>query len=178
MCIRDRTDTELKELHHNYSVRSSASAERTINAEIMRNKRVNGAEIETGGLLFGQIDDSHNLIWVDSASGPPPDSEASESQFLCGISGTQKLSEKIFNSSRGASTFIGMWHTHPISAPSPSSDDLLAMVKLLCEQETPPRHVLMTIVGFAATTPLIKHYLYRRADIARITTAYKENKGK
>jgi hypothetical protein len=41
-------------------------------------------KVETDGPIFGEID-AHQVIWVDSVSGPPPDSVMSETQFLCGL---------------------------------------------------------------------------------------------
>lgn len=114
--------------------------------------------------MFGEIDDSHRTIWIDSVSGPPPDSEASPEKFLCGTSGTRDLADLKAKASGGSSRFIGIWHTHPISRGRPSEDDLDAMIQLLHLQAFPPRQVLMLIVGFAATRPVFNHFLFRRDE--------------
>ncbi len=144
----------------------------TIEAEIRKNTRIRGARVETGGLMFGDIDDSLKTVWLDSATGPPPDSVASERQFLCGVEGTQEISEARKTASGGSSHFIGIWHTHPVSMPEPSDDDLIAMAELLLNQEKPPRHVLMLIIGFAATAPRRAFYIYRRNEFTRVIEAY------
>lgn len=152
------------EQRHDYCVRQSNVARRGMEAEIRRIGRTCSNNVETGGLMFGEIDDSHRTIWIDSVSGPPPDSEASPERFLCGTSGTRDLAYLKSNASGGSSRFIGIWHTHPVSRGRPSEDDLHAMLQLLHLQEFPPRQVLMLIIGFAATRPVFNHFLFRREE--------------
>lgn len=152
------------EQRNGYHVRQSEIARRGMAYEIRRMKRTRSDMIETGGLIFGEIDDSHRTIWIDSVSGPPPDSEASPEKFLCGTSGTRDLADLKAKTSGGSSRFIGIWHTHPVSRGRPSEDDLHAMLQLLHLQAFPPRQVLMLIVGFAATRPVFNHFLFRRDE--------------
>lgn len=152
------------EQRHSYHVHQSEIARRNMVSEIRRIGRSRSDKVETGGLMFGEIDDSHRTIWIDSVSGPPPDSEASPEKFLCGTSGTRDLAEFRAKASGGSSRFIGIWHTHPVSRGRPSEDDLHAMLQLLLIQEFPPRQVLMLIVGFAATRPMFNHFLFRRDE--------------
>lgn len=167
-CELEERGREL-ELRHGFEVLLSNVARRGISSEIKRIGRTRSEQIETGGLIFGEIDEAHGRIYVDSVTGPPPDSEASEEKFLCGISGTRNISKAKLKQSAGSSRFIGIWHTHPVSKGRPSDDDLFAMARLLHGQEHPPRHVLMLIVGFAATEPQQAFYLYHRRDIRVIT---------
>jgi len=156
------------EQRHGYVVLQSAIAARNMASEMRRIARVRSDKIETGGLIFGEIDDSHRYVWIDFVSGPPPDSIASAERFLCGVEGTRELANLRTKSSGGSSKFIGIWHTHPISRGQPSEEDLIAMVKLLHGQENPPRQVVMLIVGFAATVPALNYYLYRRDEFRLI----------
>lgn len=169
--------TQFTEDIHGYAVRVDAAAQASINAEIARSKRVVGSRVETGGLLFGEIDDSHQTIWLDGATMPPSDSEASAEKFLCGTEGTDEVADSIRARTKGSSRFVGIWHTHPVSPPQPSTDDLQAMVRLLLEQDKTPRHVVMMIVGYAATSPVPKYYLYRRRDIETFVLAYLRRQG-
>ena len=114
--------------------------------------------------MFGEIDDALQEIWIDSVSGPPPDSRASPDQFLCGTAGTKQMAAARLKASGGSSRFVGIWHTHPVSRGSPSDDDLRAMVTLLHFQDVTPRHVVMLILGFAATRPVENYYLFRRNE--------------
>ncbi len=167
-----KPNAEYSEDIHGYTVRLDAAAYASIDAEMARSKREVGDRVETGGLLFGEIDDSHQIIRLDRATMPPSDSEASAAQFVCGTNGTKELAQSIDLMTKGSSRFVGIWHTHPVSQPKPSTDDLQAMVQLLMEQDATPRHVVMMIVGFAASSPTPKFYLYRRRDIEAFVLAY------
>lgn len=153
-----------KEQRHGYSVRLAANAAKGMEAAIRRITREKSKLFETGGLIFGEIDDSHRYIWIDSVSGPPPDSESNPEKFLCGVGGTRELAAQRESSSGGSSRFVGIWHTHPVSIGQPSEDDLKAMVALLHGQAHPPRQVVMLIVGTSATAPVNNYYLFRRDE--------------
>lgn len=163
-CVLDYPETA-SEQRHGYEVLASKTAQRGIASEIKRISRTRSDKVETGGLIFGEIDEAHGYIYVDSVTGPPPDSEASAEKFLCGTSGTRKVGAAKLKQSAGSSRFIGIWHTHPISLGRPSTDDLFAMARLLHGQDQPPRQVLMLIVGFAATNPEPNYFLFHRRDI-------------
>ncbi len=160
--------TRHNEQRHGYTVLRSDVAILDMTTELRRIGRTRSNKIETGGLIFGEIDDAHQVIWVDSVSGPPPDSTASETQFLCGIAGTKELNAFKSAESGKSSRFIGIWHTHPISRGRPSQDDLQAMLELLHFQEFPPRQVVMLILGYAATRREENYYLYRRNEFTLI----------
>lgn len=157
-----------REQRHGYAVLRSEVAALDMTAELKRIARTRSGKVETGGLIFGEIDDAHQVIWVDSVSGPPPDSTASETQFLCGTAGTKELNAFKSAASGKSSRFIGIWHTHPISRGRPSEDDLHAMLELLHFQEFPPRQVVMLIIGYAATRRQENYYLYRRNEFVFI----------
>ncbi|MEM0925420.1 MAG: ThiF family adenylyltransferase, partial [Planctomycetota bacterium] len=65
-----------------YETRVAPSAWRQLHAWARQSRRQNGPEVETGGLLFGERDDFLNVVWVTETSGPPPDSEQSEAEFI------------------------------------------------------------------------------------------------
>ena len=157
-----------REQRHGYAVLRSDIAALDMTSELKRIVRTRSDKVETGGLIFGEVDDAHQVIWIDSVSGPPPDSTASEAQFLCGTAGTQELNAFESAASGKSSLFIGIWHTHPISRGRPSEDDLNAMLQLLHFQAFPPRQVVMLIVGYAATRREENYYLYRRNEFVLI----------
>lgn len=158
------------EQRHKYDVRRSEVAALDMCAELNRISRTRSDQIETGGLIFGEIDDGHQVIWIDSLSGPPPDSTANETQFMCGTAGTKEINDYKSTKSGKSSRFIGIWHTHPISRGRPSQDDLIAMASLLHFQQFPPRQVVMLIVGYAATKREENYYLYRRNEFVLIAS--------
>lgn len=157
--------TEISERNHGFKVFVSLAAERGLSTELRRNTRLRSSKVETGGLIFGEIDESSQRIWIDSVSGPPSDSVMSEEAFMCGTVGTAALANRRREASGGSSRFVGIWHTHPVSVGRPSDEDMRAMVQLLLLQPNPPRHVVMLIIGFAETSPQPNLYLYHRNDI-------------
>lgn len=150
------------DVSHGYRVLVSPGARRAIEGEIKSNARTGSATDETGGLLLGEIDDSLRSISIDVATGPPRDSKKSPDHFLCGIEGTEEQCKYYAEKSGNSTNFVGVWHTHPVSMPEPSSVDLEAMAQLLHCQDKTPRHVVMLIVGFVATRPVWQFHLFRK----------------
>ena len=150
------------DVSHGYRVLVSPGSRRAIEGEIKSNARTGSFTNETGGLLLGEIDDSLRSISIDVATGPPRDSIKSPDHFLCGIEGTEELCKYHAEKSGNSTHFVGVWHTHPVSMPEPSSVDLEAMAQLLHCQNKTPRHVVMLIIGFAATRPVWRFHLFRK----------------
>ena len=155
---------------HGYRVLLSPNAKKAIESEIRTNARVGSPRDETGGLLFGEIDDSLRSISIDIATGPPPDSKKSPEYFMCGVEGTERQCEYHATESGGSTRFVGVWHTHPVSMPQPSEVDLGAMAQILHFQEKTPRHVVMLIVGHASTRPVWRFHLFRKNQFQLVET--------
>lgn len=129
---------------------------------ISENKRLRSNTKETGGLLWGEWDDSTGIVWVSDASGPPPDSEHHEELFLCGVEGTREEHTRRTRQSRLSVGYIGMWHTHPISRPLPSVVDITGMHRILTSGTIPPRKNLLLILGREAGKDTLGAHLFRR----------------
>lgn len=145
-----------------YEVRVSASAWADILSLIRQNGRLRDSQDETGGLLFGQIDEALRVVWVSDVSGPPPDSMHSPARFDCGTEGIAQMNRAKRERSRGSVQFVGMWHSHPVSNPIPSPTDRRGTDTLFRHTTPPPRQSLLLIVGHAASDPTAAAYLYRR----------------
>jgi integrative and conjugative element protein (TIGR02256 family) len=130
-----------------YQIRMTTTSRNVLLGWIRAARRRMGPTVETGGLLFGQIDDFLKVVWIDEVSGPPPDSLASPAGLVCGVAGTAELNAEKSERTRGSVRFIGMWHTHPYGRPRPSCTDLRAMSKLWKLPDFTARHFLMLIVG-------------------------------
>jgi integrative and conjugative element protein (TIGR02256 family) len=151
--------------HHVYQVRMSEEALAAVLAWTRRSERVRGRRVETGGVLFGEVDELLKVVWIDEVSGPPPDSAASPEGFLCGTAGVAGLHAEKVERTRGSVSFVGMWHTHPQALPIPSETDLGAMRELLGEDATfLGRRFLMMIVGGTSKTPILSTTVFRRSD--------------
>ena len=77
-------DHLLRDHRHGYQIRLSRDARVSLLSWIRLSERVSGDRTETGGVLFGEVDEFLKVIWIDEVSGPPPDSVASPAGFLCG----------------------------------------------------------------------------------------------
>jgi integrative and conjugative element protein (TIGR02256 family) len=155
----------LPDRKHGYEVRMTHEAMSTIHAWTRRSERTAGDRVETGGVLFGQVDEFLKVVWIDEVSGPPPDSEASPGGFVCGTQGVAAMHQEKLNRTSGSVNFVGMWHTHPKALPVPSRTDLGAMAQLLADKETfQGRSFLMLIVGGTSNRPIISAGLFMRSD--------------
>ena len=119
-------------------------------------------EMETGGVLFGFRDDYLKIVWVVAATGPPVDSCASPTSFVCGVDGIADEVEEWQSKTHGLVGFVGTWHSHPISSPTPSVTDLEAMRDLLTQSGSPMHRLLLTIVGYSSDTPELGTFVFRR----------------
>jgi integrative and conjugative element protein (TIGR02256 family) len=133
-----------------YQVRMSVAAVREMRAESARGARVRGRSIETGGMLLGEIDDACRCVWIDVATGPPPDSRLSACHFDLGTDGVQHVVDHYLASSRQTTAFAGLWHTHPDNAAWPSPTDSAGMQQLLRAAGPPAARATMIIIGGSA----------------------------
>ncbi len=157
-------DDLLTDLRHGYRVRLGRSARAAILSWVRRSERLRGPRVETGGILFGEVDEFLKTIWIDEVSGPPPDSAASEEGFVCGVEGVQDLHAEKTRRTRGSVRFVGMWHTHPGGMPIPSRTDRGAMAKLLRGDDFLGRQFLMLIVGGSAANAVISCNVFKRTE--------------
>ncbi|MDE0135295.1 MAG: patatin-like phospholipase family protein [Acidimicrobiaceae bacterium] len=115
---------------------------------------------ETGGILFGEIDNATRTISVTAAVGPPPDSEASSTGFVCGTSGVDAASDALSELSRGTHRPIGMWHTHPDGSPAASRTDYQGMKTLTGQRDRPLPQQLLLIAGGCPVGSVWNAYLF------------------
>ena len=130
-----------------YEVRVSQPALARIRAEVRRSARVRGSTIETGGLLLGAIDDACKCVWIDEASGPPPDSLLSAVHFDHGVEGVAELVAYHRQRSGGLTGYLGMWHTHPNGLAKPSPTDEVAMQDIVMPAISALPRALIVILG-------------------------------
>ncbi len=134
-------------IEEHYDVRIEPSALKEMKDIIKNSKTIKKKVCETGGLLFGQINDAAGVIWISKFSPPPKDSESTPELFVCGTDGTKELNNEVIAKSKGSASYIGMWHTHPVSAAIPSATDLKGMATIICQDEFSPNKQLLLIVG-------------------------------
>ncbi len=130
-----------------YEVRLSWAAVSSMRAECRRGARVRGSDVETGGLLIGRIDDACRCVWIDGACGPPPDSRLSAFHLEHGVEGVPELIGHHRDRSAGESTYVGMWHSHPMGGAELSPTDRAAMHELVAASVGGPPRALLLILG-------------------------------
>ena len=130
-----------------YEIRLSASAVAEMRAEARSGARIRGGKIETGGTLLGGFDSAAGVVWVDEATGPPPDSRLSEVHFEHGVRGVEDLIAARTSATARVTTFVGMWHSHPYGEASPSPTDRDGMDDLVLPIANAPPRALLLIVG-------------------------------
>lgn len=152
--------------HSNYEVRISRAAWNELLGWIRQSHRTNGFSTETGGVLFGERDDASRVIWVTEVTGPPPDSEASEDFFLCGVEGVDEANSEKRKRSRGSICFVGMWHTHPNGEPIPSLRDMQGMCNLVNSESPSTPRPLLIIIGTNLTDeqPSLGSFVFHASD--------------
>jgi integrative and conjugative element protein (TIGR02256 family) len=135
-----------------FEVRIAAGALDVMRSEAVASSHLLGGRAETGGLLLGHADDAARVVWIDLASGPPPDSERSSGRFRHGIEGVKELIADVEARSAGLLRFLGMWHTHPYGSTSPSEVDRKAVSALLASQDRAPNPAVLVVLGGSAPT--------------------------
>ncbi|MET9617513.1 ThiF family adenylyltransferase [Kitasatospora indigofera] len=135
-----------------YQIRISLNAMNEMRTEARRGARLRGPRVETGGTLLGAIDDAARVIWIDEATGPPPDSLLSELHFQHGTAGVSAHLTARRKATSHRSGFLGMWHTHPHGPASPSPTDEAGMASLVLPvHDGPPRALILIAAGPAPT---------------------------
>ncbi|OXR47127.1 Molybdopterin-synthase adenylyltransferase [Nocardia cerradoensis] len=129
-----------------YEIRLTQRALHEMRAETRRGARVRNASIETGGMLLGSFDEAINVVHVDVATGPSPDSKLSDIFFSHGTEGTQEIIDRYRSQTNGRIGFVGIWHTHPYGRAHPSPTDVAGM-KWLVSPAGAGRRALMLILG-------------------------------
>lgn len=150
-----------------YEVRTSRRAWKQMERWVTRSRDAVGPEVETGGLSFGERNDAVGVVWVSEVDGPPPDSVARPDHFECGTVGTLQAHLSREQWSRGSVRYVGMWHTHPVTAPVPSSTDLRGMRKIISDGAVNPSKSLLSILGTPHTRPILGTFIFDRRDVRK-----------
>ena len=151
-----------------YQVRIETSVLADIKKYTSKSKRKGNQVCETGGLLFGQIDHASEIVWISKIIGPPKDSIAKPEKFICGVKGTHQFNDEVSKKTQGSISYIGMWHTHPISAAVPSATDIKGMAGIMCRDGFASESQILLIVGHSSTTPEIGVYKFSISEVEKL----------
>lgn len=146
-----------------YEIRLSASALSEIRGWIAKGQRSGDPHAETGGVLHGRLDETTKIVWIDTASGPPPDSVMHATTFVCGTAGVAAMSDERAARSRGELAYLGMWHSHPAMSSAPSLKDVGSMLGFIYEEA---RKATMLIAGGVPGREDLGAYVFDQDTIA------------
>jgi integrative and conjugative element protein (TIGR02256 family) len=122
-------------------VHISSTAADTIRAEALNSR--DGTE--TGGILLGTAD--LPLITVRHGGKAGPAAVRQPAYFLRDLAHAQHLAAEAWASDR--SVWIGDWHTHPLTPPTPSKRDLHTYAQLLADADLAFTAFLALIISAA-----------------------------
>jgi len=104
-------------------------------------------DLEAGGILLGrEIIGSGDYV-VDGLTEPMSDDRRRRRSFFRTIRLHQQKVSKVWHDSGGTRNYLGEWHTHPESCPSPSSIDLQDWRLRIRQPGLQTRFVVFLIVG-------------------------------
>ena len=155
-------DYIVKDKEQNYSIRISPHVAQKMCELAKDSVRTAGEKVETGGLVFGELNEAARVLWVTDVEEPPSDSHASEEHFTCGIEGMKELTEKKSQMSRKSVDYIGSWHTHPTSGPNPSNIDIETVKKNLSQPETKQKMFLLLILSGNPDDPFLGVHVFKK----------------
>ena len=103
---------------------------------------------ETGGVLFGIIDQKDKTISVVKACPAPENSEFTPSSFKRAAYHSPEILAECHERTGGIVTYIGEWHSHPPSYGAlPSQEDIGQLKFISCELQTEGIPALMMIIA-------------------------------
>jgi len=103
------------------------------------------AKKETGGIVIGHYNARHTCAICQRVTGPPGDSVHVAARFLRGVSGLQKLLNRMWQ--RQQEYYLGEWHYHPFAAPAPSPSDVMQMLSIAEDPNYSCPEPILIIVG-------------------------------
>ena len=147
--------------------RVSANAWRDMFGWLRAGSRERSVEHETGGLLFGEFDETLRIAWVTNVSGPPRDSSFSAEHFVCGTHDTRKLCDDYKERTHRIVRYVGTWHSHPVGAAEPSNTDYAGIGTIFASAPDDGAYQLMVIVGHGASPqPQLGAYVFEKQALA------------
>ncbi len=100
-----------------------------VKREILRSV-AESAPNETGGILIGDVNPIHKVVYVTKVLPPPPDSRSTPYMFVRGIKDIPDAVRRIQSRTGGWIDYVGEWHSHPGGGGQMSQQDKIAARQL------------------------------------------------
>jgi integrative and conjugative element protein (TIGR02256 family) len=149
-----------------FETRMLDGARQVILDHLREHRRCRRGHLETGGLLFGQMDEASGVAWISHATKPPPDSVERRDRFICGTKGTARIAANLKAKYRSNVVFLGMWHTHPECQAFPSHIDFGGAAQIMTAGEA-PRTCFLLILSLMRGRSTLGTYTFSRLDLSK-----------
>ncbi len=114
----------------------------------LKQRRTDHSPRETGGALFGAVDQWNRTIQVVAHYSDLEDSVGTEASFQRGLAGFEDFITSVGKRTRGAIVYLGEWHSHPPghSAAASTMDlaQLSSLTQLLKQEGRPAVSLIMS----------------------------------
>lgn len=100
---------------------------------------------ESGGILLGRLYESE--VVLEQISLPGPSDKRGRFFFERDVKRAQCIVNDAWQKSNGKLVYIGEWHTHPETIPTPSSTDKQLIRNMLRDTKMEINFLFLTIVG-------------------------------
>ncbi|HIO01747.1 MAG TPA: hypothetical protein EYN14_07300 [Alphaproteobacteria bacterium] len=115
----------------------------------MRKLKEEKAPNETGGYLYGGLDETASEIYIVAASPEPPGTNGSPTNLELGPCGRTQFERNIIKKTSSRLSPLGSWHSHPRGAPTASTKDWFTLAKF---RQDDKRYGQPTIIAITGTT--------------------------
>jgi integrative and conjugative element protein (TIGR02256 family) len=119
---------------------------------------------EGGGMLLAAITDK--IVTVEKATVPGREDKRHRFSFWPSLRRQQKIIDKQFDKDLH---FIGEWHTHPETNPTPSMLDIQSMSKCFSQSKHQLTGLVMLILGTGQTIESLWVSLHTASEYKRLT---------
>lgn len=115
--------------------------------ERMRALKDEKAPNETGGYLYGGIDEAASEIYIVAVSPEPTGTKASPASLDLGPCGRTEFEKQLLRKTSGRLAPLGSWHSHPNGAPTASAKDWATVAKFKKDDKRYGQPTLIAITG-------------------------------
>ena len=113
---------------------------------MLRYRQIKRKDKEAGGILLGGIRKDESEITVDLVTTPQPHDKRARTKFYRSMD-HHRIAHTEWESSDGYRNYLGLWHTHPESNPSPSLVDFKDWSRAVLEGKYPGDSLFFIILG-------------------------------
>ncbi len=116
---------------------------------------------ESGGLILGYWASPTDCV-VTHLTTPGPKAIRASARFVPDPEHDEQLVERLWRATDGASTYLGDWHSHPVSDGSLSGKDRRTLGRIAGDPEAFAPNPIMAVLARPAKRWLLEAWLGRR----------------